>query len=63
MKLKTEFLRKKNVLNAMAEGNAKIMEWLDEERSERQKQRDTLKNDIETAVKGIDARFLVFNKQ
>lgn len=56
---KNRISKKKNVLNAMAEGNAKIMQWLEEERSERQKQRDTLKNDIEKAVKSIDQRFLV----
>jgi len=39
------------------------MEWLDEERDERQKQRDTLKQDIEKAVEGIDQRFVDFTTQ
>ena len=39
------------------------MEWLEEERDERQKQRDMLKRDIQKAVEGIDERFVSFTHQ
>lgn len=39
------------------------MEWLEEERDERQKQRDMLKRDIQKAVEGVDERFVDFTQQ
>lgn len=38
------------------------MEWLDEERDERQKQIEKLEGDIEKAVDGIDEKFVDFTE-
>ncbi|CAI2378554.1 unnamed protein product [Moneuplotes crassus] len=59
---KNRISKKRNVIQAMEEGNNKIMEWLDEERDQRHKQIAKLKKDIieEQGVENIDKRLVEF---
>ena len=47
----------------MQDGNIKIAEWLEQERSEREKQKSDLYNFLDECIKNLDNRMLTFKNK